>query len=60
MIQYQCNSNIVAKKLNISQVVEGCKKLMQKEECSSTFCIKICTCCVFYWPEANLSLQQVT
>ena len=40
MIQYHCNSNIVAKKLNISQVVEGYKKLMQKEECSSTFCIK--------------------
>ena len=41
MIQYHCNSNIAAKKLNINQVVEGCKKLMQKEEYSSTFCIKI-------------------
>ena len=51
---------LLLNKLNINQVVAGCKKLWQKEERSSTFCIKICTCCAFYWPKANLSLQQVT
>ena len=28
--------------------------LLQKVEISSTFCNKICICCSFYWPKANL------
>ena len=28
--------------------------LLQKVEISSTFCNKICICCAFYWPKANL------
>ena len=34
--------------LATNQVVARCKKLLQKVESSSTFCNKICTCCVFY------------
>ena len=53
---------LLQNQLNMNQVVAGCKKLMQKEQHSSTFCIKICTCCAlnFYRPKANLSLQHVT
>ena len=32
------------------RVVVGCKKMLQKVECSSTLCNKICTCCAFYRP----------
>ena len=31
------------------------KTLLQKVESSFTFCNKICTCCAFYSPKANLS-----
>ena len=40
--------------LATNQVVAGCKNLLQKVESSSFFCDKICTCCVFYQPKANL------
>ena len=40
--------------LATNQVFAGCEKLLQKVESSSTFCDKICTCCAFYRPKANL------
>ena len=46
--------------LATNQVVEGCEKLLQKVESSSTFCYKICTCWASIGPKANLGLQQVT
>ena len=40
--------------LATNQLVAGCTNLLQKVESSSFFCDKICTCCVFYQPKANL------
>jgi len=40
--------------LATNQVVARCEKLLQKVESSSTFWNKICTCCAFYRPKANL------
>ena len=40
--------------LATNRVVEGCEKLLEKVDSSSTFCNKLCTCCVFYRPKANL------
>ena len=37
-----------------NQVVAGCKKLLQKVESSYTSWNRICTCCAFYRPKANL------
>ena len=40
--------------LATNQLIAGCTNLLQKVESSSFFCNKICTCCVFYQPKANL------
>ena len=39
--------------------VASCEKLLQKEGSSSTFCNKICTCCTFYRPKANLFCSKL-
>ena len=39
--------------LAANQVAAGCEELLQKAERSSTFCSKVCKCCVFYRPRAN-------
>ena len=41
-----------------NQVLAGWEKLLQKAESSSTFWSKICTCCVFYRPKANLFCRK--
>ena len=43
--------------LATNQVVAGCEKLLQKVE--STFCNKICPCCAFYRPNANLFCSKL-
>ena len=40
--------------LATNQVVADCEKLLQKVERSCTFCSKLCSCCTFYEPKANL------
>ena len=45
--------------LATNQVVAGCEKLLQKVESNSTFCNKICLCCAFYGPKANLFCSKL-
>ena len=47
-------TNHVQTCLGTIQVIAGCENLLQKVECSSTFCNKICTCYAFYRPKAIL------
>ena len=47
---YQSPSNMSCNKSGCCKL----RKLLQKIESYSTFCNKICTCCVFYQPKANL------
>ena len=57
VLQHCCNArftNHLQTCLVTNQVVAACEKLLQKVESYSTFCIKICTCYVFYQPKANL------
>ena len=45
--------------LATNQVFAGCEKLLQKVESNSTFCNKICLCCAFYRPNANLFCSKL-
>ena len=40
--------------LTTNQFVASCQKLLKKVESCSNCCNKICTCCSFYRPKANL------
>ena len=44
--------------LAANEVAAGCENLLQKQESTFTFCNKICTCCAFYQPKANLSCRK--
>ena len=59
LLQNKLNSDFTTQESNPSCNKSGCcrgreSKLLQKVERGSSFCKKICTCCAFYRPKANL------
>ena len=64
LLQNELKSNVehfttyVQTCLAANEVAAGCENLLQKLESTFTFCNKICTCCAFYQPKANLSCRK--
>ena len=60
MLQEESNSDVArftTHESNLSCNKSDCcsfEMLLQKAQSSSPFWNKICTCCAFYWPKANL------